>query len=150
MSAAADPVAERLRTWAKGMYNVEAATEMLLRAFNGRFASRGNPWIEGDATDCWVDFAVIPDHIGALSGGEQRYLMIAASLGAANTPVDLSYSASGLDRGLTALVLAAISHASGSHSHAEFLPTELEDGTMTINLESPRIELGPLFPWPET
>ena len=148
MTGLDEAVISRLRAWAKGMYTVEAGVELLLRAFDGRFARLGNPWIEGDPTDCWVNFPAIPDHIGALSGGEQRLLMIAASLGSDNEPVDLSHSVSGLDRGLTALVLAAISHASGSHSHTEFLPTKLENGTLAINLESPRIELGALFPWP--
>ena len=96
--------------------------ELLLRAFGGRFARIGNPWIEGGTFDCWVNFSAIPDHIGALSGGEQRLLMIAASLGADNEPVDLSYAVSGLDWAMLALVLAAISHAAGSHQHTEFLP----------------------------
>lgn len=152
MTAPPDSVARHLRAWAKGMYTIEAGTELLLRAFDGRFARMGNPWIEGGAIDCWVNFSAIPDHIGALSGGEQHFLMIAASLGADNEPVDLSHSVSGLDRGLTALLLAAISHATGSHSHTEFLPTKLKDGTLAIGLESPRIELGPTLPvaWPRS
>ena len=97
----------------------------------------------------WVNFAAIPDHIGALSGGEQRLLMIAASLGADNEPVDLSYAVSGLNRATLTLVLAAISHAAGSQQHTEFLPSLSDNGTLIISLESPRLELGPLFPWPQ-
>lgn len=42
--------AEDLRRWAKGTYTTEAATELLLRAFNGRFAEPGNPWIHTPVT----------------------------------------------------------------------------------------------------
>lgn len=34
---------EDLRDWAKNMYILEAATELLLRAFNGRYAAPGRP-----------------------------------------------------------------------------------------------------------
>jgi len=37
--------ADDLRAWARGMYTTEAATELLLRAFGGKFAAPGNPWI---------------------------------------------------------------------------------------------------------
>ena len=56
---------------------------------------------------------------------------------------------SGLDRGNAALVLAAISHAAGTHEHREYVPTVLDDGTRLVDLTSPRLGLGPLYPWPE-
>ena len=34
-----------LRSWARGMYNTEAACELLIRAFDGRFTHCGYPWI---------------------------------------------------------------------------------------------------------
>lgn len=54
--------------------------------------------------------------IGAMSGGEQRYLMIAASLGAGGDRVNISLEneIAGLDRSRLQLVLAAIAHAGGA------------------------------------
>ena len=31
------------RVWAAGMYTTEAAVELLIRGFNGRYAAIGNP-----------------------------------------------------------------------------------------------------------
>jgi len=56
---------------------------------------------------------------------------------------------SGLDRANAALVLAAISHANGSHARPEYLPSLSAKGVQTINLSSPRIDLDSLFPRPE-
>jgi hypothetical protein len=56
--------------------------------------------------------------IGGYSGGEQRLLMIAASLGAdQEVPVTISLEDElpGLDREYAQLVLAAIAHAAGFH-----------------------------------
>lgn len=47
----------------------------------------------------WIDFESIPDHLGALSGGEQRLLRIAASIGSSYAPaINLGDEVSGLDR----------------------------------------------------
>src|SRR5690348_16911397 len=66
--------ADDLRAWARGTYTTEAATEMLLNAFGGRFAALGNPWVhaattseEGYQEHAWIDFASIPDEAGPLS-----------------------------------------------------------------------------------
>jgi len=110
-----------LRSWAKGLYPLEAAVEILVRAFDGRFATPGNPWIQ----PCdhpgwwWLDVhRLAEDEIGHLSGGEQRLLRIIASL-AGGEPVSLAENVPGLDRELTDLVLAAIAHANGSHEHTD-------------------------------
>lgn len=125
--------ATALREWARGMYTSEAATELLLRALNGHYAVPGLPWVKDRDNDgYWIDFDAIPDNIGAYSGGEQRVLRIAASLGG-GVPVDLGENVSGLDRAHIDLVLAAISHASGAHEHSHF-------GDRLV----------PLHPWPDT
>ncbi len=62
---------DELRAWAKGSYPTEAAVEMLLRAFRGRFAA-GEPWIvPTDFDDRWmidVD-EMTDDNLAGLSGG---------------------------------------------------------------------------------
>lgn len=131
-----------LRDWAKGSLPLEAATEMLLRAFGGRFAQPGWPWMMRDKThgNVWIDFDAIPVHVDGLSGGERRFLLIAASLGG-TWPLILNDALPGLDRNLLDLVLAAAAHAAGSH----------QDSVMT---EGPGGVLGferaeTLHPWPK-
>ena len=140
--------ADDLRAWARGMYTTEAATELLLRAFGGKFAGPGNPWIhtstesEGSGqVRAWIDFAAIPDEVGPLSGGERRFLMLAASL-AEDVPVVLGDVVPGLDRENLDLVLAAIAHAGGSHQHADIRFNE--DGTVSQG----KGYLDSLHPWP--
>lgn len=109
-----------LREWASGLYPLEAATELLIRA---GFAQSWRPWVapcypDGDQDRAhwhWIDFEAIPEMIGDMSGGQQRVLRLAASLGAGGVPVSLNDDLSGLDRRLSALVLAAFSHALGTH-----------------------------------
>jgi hypothetical protein len=98
-----------LRAWALGMRPLTAATEMLIQYRGGHFAMKGRRWIKIDSDGSWVDFKTIPDNIGVLSGGEQRFLMIAASIGG-EEPVDLSWALSGIDHEATALVHAAIAY----------------------------------------
>ena len=110
-----------LRSWAKGLYPVEAAVELLVRAANGRFASAGYPWVQpGDEPGWWwLDpIAITDDNLIALSGGEQRLLRIVASL-AGGQPVNLGANLPGLDRDAMSLVLAAVAHANGSHEHTD-------------------------------
>jgi hypothetical protein len=140
--------ADDLRAWAKGSYTTEAATELLLRAFGGRYSAPGNPWVhaktttpEGYTEGPWIDFESIPEDVGVLSGGERRFLLLAASL-AENVPVVLGDVVPGLDRGNLDLVLAAIAHAGGSHQHSDISTNE--DGSMTLNPGY----LASLHPWP--
>lgn len=140
--------ADDLRAWAKGSYTTVAATELLIRAFGGWAAAPGNPWIHASATTpegylerAWIDFEAIPENVGALSGGERRVLMIAASI-AENVPVVLGDVVPGLDRNNLSLVLAALAHAGGSHEHSDIRTNA--DGSMSIGggyLDS-------LYPWP--
>lgn len=147
------PSPDALRTWAKGVHTSEAATELLLRAFGGRLAGAGHPWIHRDDDDVdwwWIEWDDIPPNLGALSGGERRLLMIVASIGGAQVPESLGELISGLDRSTVALVLAAVSHAAGTQEHREYLPSRVDDsGTLVIDPSSPRVDLGPLYPWPD-
>lgn len=134
---------DELRAWAKGSLPLEAATELLLRAFGGRFAQPGWPWMVHDAEygNTYIDFDAIPASLGGLSGGEQRFLNIAASLGG-GWPVILNDVLPGLDRNLLDLVLAAAAHAAGSHQGT--VVVDNPDGSM-------RFDHPPtLYPWPES
>jgi hypothetical protein len=125
---------DQLRKWARGLYTTEAATELLIRAHNGTFASIEKPWIKPDDHGYWIDFPAINEHLGALSGGEQRLLRIAASIGSDEaTPVNLGGVLSGLDRPTLRLVLAAVAHAGGSHQHSSLVIDR--DGHATITKE---------------
>jgi hypothetical protein len=140
--------AEALRAWAKGLYTSEAATELLLRAFGGRFATDAQPWIHRDDDWWWIEWDAIPPNLAGLSGGERRLLLIAASIGG-NAPVNVGDLITGIDRPTVALVLAALSHAAGTQEHTEYMPTVLDDGQRVIDPTSPRLDLGPLYPWPD-
>lgn len=136
---------DELRVWAKGTYTLEAATELLLRAFGGRFARLGQPWVkqEDGGGNVWIDFAAIPEHVDGLSGGERRFLLLATSLSDAYS-VDLGKVVPGLDRGNLDLLLAAIAHAGGSHEHSDVRTTD--DGSMSLKPGY----LDSLHPWPRT
>ena len=114
MTASQGEVHEQLRAWAQGLYSLEAATELLIRAFGGRFVQPEWPWIHSTAHGYWIDFATIPVQIGGLSGGERRLLRIAASMGCSEASINLSDSLSGLDHPRLQLVLTAVAHAAGS------------------------------------
>lgn len=139
--------AEDLRAWAHGIYTTEAAVELLIRGFHGRFAEVGNPWIEpNDHGGFWVNMEAIPGNVGALSSGERAYMLIAASIGLGgadgdNLAVNLSDTLPSLGRQQLDLVLAAMAHAGGSHEHSDVVVGQ--DRMATI------IRLSSLYPWPE-
>lgn len=122
---------DELRDWAKGRYTTEAATELLIRAFDGRFARAGSPWIETSQEygNSWINFEAIPDTVGGVSGGERRFLLIAASIADVGVSVELGDVIPGLDRKVLDLVLAAIAHAGGSHEHSGFVYDEAGNAT---------------------
>lgn len=131
---------DRLRAWARFSYSTSAATELLIRAFHGKFAKPGNPWIRTDPDQTWVDFEILPDNIGVLSSGERRLLMLAASLADVGVEVNLGDMLPGLDREVLDLVLAASAHAAGSHEHSGILTNA--DGSQSFE------RLATLYPWP--
>lgn len=132
---------QQLRDWAKGSLPLEAATELLIRAFGGCFSAEGHPWVVKDKQygNLWIDFEAIPENVGGLSGGEKRFLLIVASLGG-STPLVLNDAVPGLDRGVSGLVLAAVAHAAGSHQDS----TLIENSDGSVGFDQP----GSLYPWP--
>jgi len=62
--------ADDILTWAEGMYTTEAAVELLIRGFNGRFADVGYPWIQLNAKGgYWLDLEAIPPPSGCCPVG---------------------------------------------------------------------------------
>ena len=106
--------AEELRAWAKGVHHTMAATELLIRGFDGSFLNPGYPWMEVNGSDGmpWINFEVIPEHIGAKSGGERRFLLVVASIASSQVDVCL-WEALSMDKKHTELVVSAVAHASG-------------------------------------
>lgn len=138
MTAATTTVAT-LRAWAAGSYPAMAAVELLARAFGGRFATRGHPWIvDHEDGRAWLETGALRS-APTLSGGERRVLRLVAALVDAE-PIDIVDVVTGLDRTHLDLVLAALAHAGGSHEHAAL--TLDPDGT--VHLAQP----GPLHRWP--
>ena len=143
-------VSKELRSWAKGMYPLEAGVEVLIRAFNGRFAQPGHSWIrQGEAAGWWVDESELCDaNLEALSGGEEKVLrLVAAMLG--GHPVMLYETGPGLDREVMDLILAALAHANRSHEH-NGRPFPAPNGRYRRSSD-PRLSLarlGSLHPWP--
>jgi hypothetical protein len=111
-------VAAALRAWAAGLDPAEAAVELLLRAFDGRFADPRQPWIRHSGGGrFWVDYDQLLDHTGPLSGGERRLLSVVHALATGAPVADIGGLLWGLDRHNLTLVLAALSHAAGGHEH---------------------------------
>ncbi|MDA8438638.1 MAG: hypothetical protein M0Z51_07235 [Propionibacterium sp.] len=160
-----DEVNAGLRAGAHGSYQDEAAVELLIRHntwlrrqdFLDQFVSGDLAGI-GRAYVNWVR-AVRQTVEWVMSPAERSVLVIAASLAghpnpeapqsAQWTPIPLAWTLANLDRRDIALILAAISHATGSHDHVEHLAANLPNGGTAITTTSPRITLGPLFDWPQ-
>jgi hypothetical protein len=128
-----------LREWAQGWYATEAAVELLIRSFGGRFASAGQPWVRHRPAGFWLDSDALAEHMGALSGGEQRVLTVVWSLASGEPLAEVASILAGVDQDNLTLILAAFSHASGSHEHT----AASRDGGLA-QLNRP----GPLVPWP--
>lgn len=134
-------VVDGLRRWARGAYAEEAAVELLVRAFDSRFASNQYPWVR----PCdrpgwyWLDGERLIDGTGALSGGQRRVLAVAASLVSGAALTDLGGLLTGLDRPNLELVLAALAHAAGSHEQVD---AHVEGDLLVYR------RLGPVLAWP--
>lgn len=132
-------IAEELRSWAHGMLTLEAATELLIR---GGYAEEWRPWIawDEDRGRHWLDLETLPDQVGGMSGGEQRFLRIAASIGAQESIV-VGDEICGLDRTHLQLVLAAVAHAAGMHEPGSIIAFD-EGGIPEF------VARMPLYSWP--
>jgi hypothetical protein len=147
-SPTAQQTATALRACASGSYPLEAAVELLARAFDGRFARPGRLWIglsAGASLHARLQADVLADEAvhGPYSGGERRLLAVAASL-AGGPSVALDEVIPGLDRYLLDLVLAAVAHTGGSHEHPVMAPHPNLGGALFPT----RDLAGPLHPWP--
>jgi hypothetical protein len=129
MPAAGEPLlAGQLRASARGIYPDEAAVELLIS--HGTFLRRA------DFTSCFISAPASGDGTGLAaidwtaaitaldaslpcSGGEQRMLRLAASLGD-GTPVDLRDALTGIDDHGIQLVVQAVLHAAGHPDSPEF------------------------------
>lgn len=106
------------------------------------------PWVKRteDGDGWWFDAASVDEESGYLSGGERRVLRLAASLVSHEYVVPLSDVVSGLDREITAVVLAAMAHAAGAHEAGQEPVVEFtDDGARVTGFR----DLPVLFPWPE-
>ena len=130
-----------LRDWARGMYATEAAVELLARAFSGRFASAGQPWIRHRPGGYWLDVDALAEHMSGLSGGEERVLTVVGALVSDEPLPDLAGILAGVDRDNLTLILAAFSHAAGSHQHS----LVRWDGQTAVYYRP-----GPVLPWPDS
>lgn len=135
-------VAAGMRAWARGSYSEEAAVELLVRAFGGRFCREGLPWVRATGRPGWysLDPDAIEESSGGLSGGERRLLAMVAALGGDGPLEDLGGILAGVDRTHLALILAALAHAGGSHQHSDLVVAG--DGSCRF------VELPPLVSWP--
>ena len=113
-----------LRAGARGIHPLEAGTSLLIECgswlhrddFTSRFITAGTSISDGITLLASTDWeaAVTALHAGELpaSGGEQRMLLLAASI-AGGTPVSLSDTLPGIDRRNASLVVRAVAHAAG-------------------------------------
>jgi len=128
----ADELAESLLRGASGMYTAEASIRLLLahgvwpvRLAAAHFIELSDEDEPEEPRYAWVGwrYAVAALDAGALTGGsgsDNRVLRIAASLSELGVPAALADAVTGLDRHNLALVLAALSHANGSHEHKDY------------------------------
>ena len=130
-----------LRAWAEGSYAGEAGVELLIRAFDGRFAEPGCPWIcRSPRSDWfWIDIEALVEHSVWMSDGERRVLAVVAALADARPIADLTDVLSGVDRRHLSLLLAAMAHAGGSHEQVDVI----RDGERVVF-----DRLSSLLPWP--
>ena len=135
-----------LRTWSKGDFVQEAGVELLIRAFDGRFAERGWPWVRPCRRPgwFWIDTEAITQRSGCLSGGERRVLSVVASLIGRDPIRNLGDIVTGVDRRHLHLILAALAHAGGSHEHVDLVwhGDELTFGPLPALVPWPAVELG--------
>ena len=88
-----------LREWGRGWYATEAAVELLIRCFGGRFATAGQPWVRrGSSGGFWLDGDALAEHTGALSGGEQRVLAVVRTLASGEPLAEVASILAGVDR----------------------------------------------------
>ena len=133
-------VVDGLRRWARGAYAEEAAVELLVRAFGGRYASTGYRWVR--ACDrpgwFWLDGERL-SNATTVPGSVRAVLAVAGSLVSGAPLTDLDSLLTALDRPNLELVLAAFAHAAGSH---EQIDAHVEGNFLVYR------RLDPVLAWP--
>ena len=114
----AKSAAAGLRTWAQGAADQEAGVELLIRAFDGRFAQQGCPWVRpcGQRDIYCLDVHALVEQLGAFSTGERAVLSLVAALTDARPIADLADLLASLNRQHRQLVYAALEHVAGPHA----------------------------------
>lgn len=129
-----------LRAGTRGSSTHEAATELMIRAFNGQLIATTRPWMRCDPYRSWyIAYSTIPHHVTGLPREQARVLAVAASL-AAGAPISLGETLPGLERELVGLILAAIAHAADTQAD--------DDIYFNHNNELTFGKMPPLHPWP--
>ena len=133
-------VIDGLRRWARGAYAEEAAVELLVRAFDGRYASIGYRWVrECDRPGWfWLDGERLTNATTVPSSA-RAVLAVAGALVSGAPLTELDSLLAGLDRPNLELVLAALAHAAGSH---EQIDAHVEGDFLVYR------RLGPVLAWP--
>jgi hypothetical protein len=144
---------EGLLAWAKGIYPIEAAVRLLIATGldrrTGNLMGLCDSWGPTDTSVMvYVDWEAMAEG-GTWSGGERRLLDIICSLGN-RVPIDLGDAVSGLDRTNLTLVLAALSHANGSHQHKDmsWFHDAIANGGTMVRPDPNEPYLPPVFAWP--
>lgn len=109
---------DAVRRWAQGVYPVEAGAELLIR--QGKAIYEGAPWLRESGAGrgqrmVSIDTDALKAETARWSGTERRVAGVALSLIGDRYAVNLYEAATGLDPEQLELVLAAVSHAAGSH-----------------------------------
>ena len=157
-----------LRANAKGSHPSVAAVELLIRSdvwlhrqgFRAACVKTDGPstdypyrppsayldWNAVGAALTAYDAGEGPEWLGVCSSGERVLIQIAHDIA-----VGPMSNVGSLDRGNVALVLAAVSHAAGSHEneHADHVYVPNADGVVQ-RVPATQENSGPLFPWPPT
>lgn len=129
---------DAVRRWAQGVYPVEAGAELLIR--QGKAIFEGAPWLRESGAGrgqrmVSIDTDALRAETARWSGTERRVAGVALSLIGDRYAVNLYEAATGLDPEQLELVLAALSHAAGSHE----TPSKIRGYSGPVNAH----------PWPE-
>jgi len=129
---------DAVRRWAQGVYPVEAGAELLIR--QGKAIFEGAPWLRESGAGrgqrmVSIDTDALKAETARWSGTERRVAGVALSLIEDRYAVNLYEAATGLDPEQLELVLAAVSHAAGSHE----TPSKIRGYSGPVNAH----------PWPE-
>ena len=147
---------QHLRAWARGVYPLEAAVELLIRTgWTRRTCLGADQILVHEDGAAWVDWdrlgQILDGHhtsaILAASGGELRVLRLAHLIAAG----DLGALLPGLDRAAADRVLAALAHANGSHEHSG--PLVADPSGRLLDQDGQRFSFSTLpsmHPWPDT